>query len=98
MGQKTFGSVVKSIFSSIPWCCVIPGVLSVLGLGGAFFARSVASKLNPVFFFVSVFFIGRAHYLIYRRGKGNRLSVALTWASTLLVAWLWLPRLPTLIQ
>lgn len=72
------------LLASIPWCCVVPAVLSMLGLGGAVAARLAAWRLNPLFLAMTFIFLGRAHYLLYWKGHGNLLSRRLTWSATVL--------------
>lgn len=91
-------AISPSVIFSIPWCCVLPAILSLAGLGSAVAARGLALKLNPLFLFLSVVFLGRAHYLLYWKGHGNIWSRRLTWGATVLVAALWLPRLTWILR
>ena len=81
-------SVMGGIFA-LPWCCIIPAVLSVLGLAGVAVAREVTGALVPYLLAISVLFLGRAHYLLYIRHHGNRVSHIVTWVSTVLALALW---------
>ena len=71
---------------SLPWCCIAPGVLSLLGLGSVGVARTIAGQLMPVLLVVAFVFLSRAHYLLYVKRVGNRFSVVTTWISTVLFA------------
>jgi hypothetical protein len=81
MNDKTLGQLSSGLIASIPWCCVLPAVLSILGLSGVVPARLVAWKLNPILLGLTAVFLARAHYLLYWKGHGNRLSQYLTWGS-----------------
>lgn len=74
---------------ALPWCCLIPAGLSLFGLAGVVVAREVTGGLIPYLLAASVLFIGRAHYLLYVKRHGNRISRVVTWVSTLLAAVLW---------
>lgn len=91
-GAGAAPAISPSLVFSIPWCCVLPAVLSALGLGSAVAARWAAWKLNPIFLILAVLFLGRAHYLLYWKGRGNAWSRRLTWGATALVLALWIPR------
>lgn len=74
---------IGGIFA-LPWCCIIPAIFSVLGLAGVAVAREVTEGILPYLLVISVLFLGRAHYLIYIKHQGNRLSHIVTWVATLL--------------
>lgn len=74
---------------ALPWCCIVPAVFSVLGLGGVAVARELTGGLVPYLLAVSLLFLGRAHYLLYIKKHGNRLSHVVTWISTGLGITLW---------
>lgn len=76
-------SVMGGIFA-IPWCCIIPSGLSLLGLAGVSFAREVTVAFTPYLLAVSVLFLGRAHYLFYVKHQGNGVSHIVIWVSTVL--------------
>ena len=81
-------SITGGLFA-LPWCCIIPGILSLLGLAGVAMARTVTEGLVPYLLVASVLFLGRAHYLLYIKHHGNRTSHIVTWAATLLALTLW---------
>jgi hypothetical protein len=63
-------------------------VLSLLGLAGGA-AASVAGWLSPLMIALSVLLLGRAFYVLYVQGKGNRASAIITWLSAIFVAGYW---------
>ena len=71
----------------LPWCCVAPAALSLVGVSGL--SLGVLTRIETtVFPYVAIFavvLLGRAHYLLHQKHQGNRLSRAITWASTGLV-------------
>lgn len=67
---------------SLPWCCIAPGVLSLIGAGSVGMARILARELMPSFLLLALILLGRAHYLLYVRHEGNRFSQMSTWIST----------------
>ena len=86
--QTTKQAFIGSLFA-LPWCCIIPAIFSVLGLAGVAVAREVTEGILPYLLVISVLFLGRAHYLIYIKHQGNRLSHIITWAATFLAVTLW---------
>ena len=63
-------------------------MLSLLGLAGGA-AASVAGWLWPVMIGLSVLLLGRAFYVLYVKGRGNRASAVITWLSAVFVAGYW---------
>ena len=45
--------------------------------------------LSPLFIGMSVVLLSRAHYMLYVLKRGNRASMAITWAATLFVIGFW---------
>ena len=84
--------VSSGILASVPWCCIIPALLSLMGPGGAMAARSTAWRLNPLLLILAVLALGRAHYQIYWLGHSKPWSRYVTWGATIFVIALWLPR------
>jgi len=72
--------------SALPWCCILPAVLSLASLGGALTAgvwlRQLAWPLLPL----SALLLGRVFWLLYRQGQGVPWSRRITWAAALAVA------------
>jgi len=90
---KANGNVKLSIgafFFSIPWCCITPAGLSLFGfLGAAGAARGLLIEAFYPLFIISLLLLGRAHYLIYFKKHGSRISKAVVWASTIGALALW---------
>lgn len=82
---KVSRSGLLSGLLSLPWCCLAPGILSLVGLGSVGLARAVARQLMPLLLLVGALFLGRAYYLLYVKHEGNRASRLTTWVSTALV-------------
>jgi len=83
---------------ALPWCCILPGVLSLLSLGGVIAARFWIVKLMWVFLPISILFLGRSFWLLYLKKQGARWTHWATWVSALLVIALWAPRLWALLS
>jgi hypothetical protein len=49
----------------------------------------VAGWLSPILIGVSVAILGRAHYVLYVLGRGNRSSTIITWLATIFVIGFW---------
>ena len=82
------------VLFSIPWCCVLPAVLSFLSLGGAAAARiAVGSVLLPLFA-LSIGFLGYAHYRAWILRQGRLSAKLILIVNTVLVLLLWAWRLP----
>ena len=81
---------VLAFFLSLPWCCITPAVLSLLGFFGAVGTVNLLLKeiTFPLFVF-SLLLLGRAHYLIYFKKHGSGLSKALVWVFTIGAVTLW---------
>ena len=84
MLKASRSSVLGGLFS-LPWCCIAPGVLSLVGLGSVGVARVAAGRLMPALLLMALVFLGRAHYLLHVKHVGNRFSKITTWISTALV-------------
>jgi len=70
-----------------PWCCVAPAALSLVGITGLSVGvlTRIETALFPYMAILAVILIGRAHYLLYAKGQGNRMSRIVTWGATALV-------------
>ena len=90
MNEKNAG--IGGMMSSAPWLWILPGTFSLLGLAGLSVATVWSGVLTPVFFLVSVLFLGRAFYLLYWRGNTSRLNSGVVWGSTIISAALWANR------
>ena len=60
----------------------------MLGLAGGT-AAAVASWLAPVFIALAAALLIRAHYLLYVRKRGTRLTTVVTWLATVFVVGFW---------
>ncbi len=71
----------------VPWCCVAPATLSLVGVTGLSVGvlTDIEATLFPYLAIIAIAMLGRAHYLFYAKHQGNRLSRGITWASTGLV-------------
>lgn len=74
---------------ALPWCCIVPAGFSLMGLAGVAAARGVFEGFAPFFLPIALFFLGRAHYLIYIKKQGNRAGHVLTWGSTFVAVSIW---------
>lgn len=75
---------------SLPWCCILPGALALLGMTGVVVAREVAVELRPVLWGISALFLARAHYGLWIRRRGNRLSRLVVWMATGVTGGIWI--------
>ena len=75
---------------SLPWCCITPAALSLIGfLGAAGAARLLLKEALFPLLGISLFLLVRAHYLIYFKRHGSRVSRTLVWVSTIGALALW---------
>ena len=76
-------SSLMAFFLSLPWCCITPAALSLLGfLGAAGTVRLLLKEALFPLFGICLLLLGRAHYLIYFKKHGSRVSRLVVWAST----------------
>ena len=80
MNEKT--SSIFSVAFAVPWCCVIPAGLAVLGLAGTAAIKIILMKYVLVFLGLSAVFLGRANYLVHIKKQGNRASHIIVGFST----------------
>lgn len=73
---------------TVPWCCLTPSILSLLGVTGLSLGAltRLEATLFPYLALAAIGLLGRAHYLLWVKRQGNRLSLVITWASTALVS------------
>lgn len=90
-------SVLGSLGLSLPWCCVVPAALALVGTGGAVGARLWLAQASWFLLPVAGILLGRAWWLAWWRRRGGGWTRAVVAASTLLVAALWVPRFATLL-
>lgn len=93
--KKIHSNTLLGTLFALPWCCIVPGILSLLGLAGVTVAtsRALAGQFMPVLLGISLVFLGRAHYLLYIKKQGSRLSHVVTWVATSLAITVWAIRL-----
>jgi len=88
---------ISSLFAvllSLPWCCILPFLLSLLGLiAGIGAVRIWTVKVTPFLFIFSILFLMRAHWLFYKKYHYKFLYALWVWASTIIVGILWAIRL-----
>ena len=84
---------MAATFASIPWCCILPGVLSLVSLSGVVATRLWLVKLSFFLFPVSGALLCRALWLVHVRHQGRPWARWATWGAMLLVMVLWAPRL-----
>ncbi len=89
--RDTFAGLTSAVLA-VPWCCVLPALLSTLALGSAAAARQAVVPLMPWLFVGSLVFLGYAHYLVWILDTGRRTSRWILGVNTALVAALWFPR------
>ena len=78
----------------MPWCCVLPAVLSFVSLGSAAAARVALMKLMLPLFVVSLAFLLYAHFRVWVRREGRPAAKIVLLVNTVLVALLSAWRLP----
>lgn len=68
----------------VPWCCIAPAALSLLGITGLSLGlpSKIEAALFPYLAILAVVLLGRAHWLLAVRRQGNRASRIVTWGST----------------
>ena len=49
----------------------------------------MAGWLSPILIGLAALLLGRAHYILYVRKRGNRSTTAITWFATVLVVGFW---------
>jgi hypothetical protein len=81
---------------TVPWCCLSSSILSLIGVTGLSLGAliQVEATVFPFLALAAIGLLGRAHYLLWIKHQGNRLSWILTWACTGFAAvmvglWLW---------
>ncbi len=90
MNQRHTG--LFPLLLSVPWCCVLPAVLSIISVGGAAAARLAIGRLIPLLFAFSVVLLGYAHFRAWIRREGNRTARTVLVANSVFVAVLWYDR------
>ena len=92
-------SSIIAVFFSLPWCCILPAIFSLLGLiSGIGAARIWSIKFTPILFIFSLLFLARAHWLLYGRHQDSLASAILVWISTVFVSILWILRFRSFLR
>ncbi len=91
-------SVVAAALAGLPWCCIGPAVVSLLGFGSGVLALSRSLPLTLALLLLSAGFLGRANYLVWVRRHGARWARITTIVSTIFAVLLWAYRLPWLVR
>lgn len=88
MQESGWGILGASLVT--PWCCLVPAGLSLVGVSSLSLGVFVQleATLFPYLAAAAILLIGRAHYLLSVKRRGNRVSRIVTWVSTMLVAML----------
>lgn len=89
---STAGAVLSSL-CAFKVCCIVPSLLSLLGLAGSGAALVAARWAAPVLLVVSLLLMGRSFYSIYVLKCGSRASRFMTWASVVTLSVVWTVRL-----
>lgn len=79
--------------SSLPWCCIVPAILSLLSVSSAASARLIFQEANGLLLVLSLLFLGRAFWLNFVRRQGAPWTRWVTVTSAIAVAALWSYRL-----
>jgi len=97
-GEKPYRSATFATLFALPWCCIIPAVLSLMSFGFAALARLWLVRLAWLFLPISLGLLGRALWLVHWRKHGNRAVRWITWVAAVLVIGLWIYRLAPLMR
>jgi hypothetical protein len=84
---------VLSGFCAFKCCCILPSLISLLGLTSSGAALFAARWLSPALVVLSVAMLGHSFYSMYVLKCGSRSSRCLTWASATVLILLWSARL-----
>ena len=76
---------------ALPWCCVLPVIISFFGLGSAAIG-SFFMKFFPLFIIISIVMISYANYNVYfgshKVAKRGKIGVGITTFIAILL-WVW---------
>ncbi len=95
VAMKTILCALGALVSTLPWCCIAPALVAVLGAtgssaAGAGFASPVA---RPLLQGLSLALLARAHYDVTWKRHGAAWAKGIVWASTAFVLVTWWFRL-----
>jgi hypothetical protein len=91
-GPSPVTTSLASVLASVPWCCLLPAVLSLVSLGSSVVTRVFLYRFGWLLLPVSGLLFARALWLVQVEKRGQPWSRWVTWASTVLAIGLWLPR------
>jgi len=91
--HRSLKATLLSFFLALPWCCLLPGVLSLASFGTAFTAHFLSPTFLLPTFLVSLFALLYAHYRLWVRKHGSPVSRLTTIILTPLILALWYFRL-----
>ena len=93
--QLSGGQAVATAWvGTLKLCCVLPALLSVVGVAGAATAL-LMQWLAPVLALISGAALAYSFHTLYVRRRGSRLSLVTTWLSAVSVVGFWTYRLLT---
>lgn len=88
--------LVAAAVASLPWCCIVPAAIALLGAGAGLAAISRSFPVTIALLALSLAFLARANHLVWVRRHGTLPTRLVTTASTLLV-FSWAYRLPGIV-
>ena len=91
--QRPLRATLLSFLLALPWCCILPALLSVFSFATAFTATLFSPRLLLPTFLISIAALLYAHYRIWIRKHGSKTSRLLTTLLTPLILALWYFRL-----
>ena len=88
MNDDSLGSVIGSVLTSLPWCCIAPAAFAVSGLASAGIGTALQSAM-PIFLVLSVGLLSRSLSMVVVKRQGARWARATVLASTPVIAMVW---------
>lgn len=89
--------LVAAAAASLPWCCIVPTAIALLGAGTGLAAVSRSFSVTVALLTLSLAFLARANHLVWVHRHGRLSTRLVTIASTLLVFLSWAYRLPGIV-
>lgn len=88
MSDSSVRSVMGSVVTALPWCCIAPAALAVSGVAIAGIGTGLKSAM-PVFLVLSAGLLGRSVYLalVERQGPTWVRAVVLVSAPAIALVW-----------
>lgn len=79
-----------AILYSLPWCCILPLVLSSLGMVASIGAvRIWTGRIMPVLFVITMISLAWTHWLLYSKYHYNPFYALIVWINTIIALILW---------